>query len=99
MGLQSLVQNDIAKILARDGEAVTYKTTAIKALYEVQNLFDDMGGYIGARMALTVDNADVSAPAEGDTVTVGSDTWTVRKVLKGTKYHQLTCSKDEHKRY
>ena len=100
MGLQTLAQTDIAKFLSRHGEAITYTPSggagsAINGTYQTRQLFDDMGSYLGAELELVVANADVASPAEGDSVVIGSGTWTVRTVQDGTHYHKLICTKDE----
>lgn len=105
MALHSLVTKDIAKILSRDGETATYKVggagggTSIQIFYSVSQMSDDDGAFRGAVMSALVDNADIATPAESDTITIGSDVWTVRDIQGGTKYHLLRCNKDMKRTY
>lgn len=104
MGLHELVASDIANILSRDGEAATYtpsggSASSISIFYSISQMSDDSGGFRGAVMSALVDNADVASPAESDTITIGSDVWTVRDIQGGTKYHLLRCTKDMKRTY
>ena len=104
MGLQSLISSNFNAMRTRLGESITYTPlggsgSTINALYQTEQLFDDMGGYIGAQLSAAVSNTDVSSPREGDTITIGSTVWTVRKVQAGTYYHKLLCTKSERARH
>lgn len=103
MGLHSLANTNLASILGRDGESITYTVKGsfpqtIQAFYQTEQIEDEMGNYIGSRMEVVVHAEDVSDPKEGDTVLIGSDTWTVRKVQAGTYYHKLLCTRNERVR-
>ncbi len=104
MGLQALALSSLNSMRSRLGESVTYTPlggtgSTINVFYQTEQMFDDMGNYIGAQLSAVVSNTDVSAPRESDTITIGSTIWTVRKVQAGTYYHKLSCTKSERARY
>lgn len=70
--------------LAAFGQAVTYQPASGGGSLEIEAVVhygedpeDARGGYVEARATVQVLESDVAAPAYGDTVTIGAESWTV----------------------
>ena len=86
--LDNLAQEVIYKIGGSgDGET-------IRALIQYGGNLVEEERYYKEAMTAVIQAADIGAPAEGDTITVDSDTWTVRRIISGNGFHwQLECDK------
>ena len=75
--------------------SVTYKAggqgsgSAVPALITYGEEDGDDGRYYRDQATAIVAVRDVAAPAEGDTITVGSTVWTVRQVSSGNGFSWL----------
>ncbi len=95
----------MTKALSRHGTEVTYTPSegngkSIHVFYQRNAMESEISeaGFRGAEISVVVDLADVESPVVNrDSITIGSDTYTVRDVQRGTRHHVLICTRDEHR--
>jgi len=98
MTLAAEMTTDLTAFFDTDAHAtaVTYAGAAVTAIVDYGENLDEMEGAALSRAIIWVKVSDVAAPAYRDAVVIGSDTWTVRRVMTGDGYvWQIEIQRDE----